>query len=183
MDDDALASLIEILWPDGGAHGQQVSWLLDGARSPDIAGLVGASGLAHTCLFGGELHPRLAAAAPYLVQLPAGSPAAIKLLRQGWGQAWGIFTFAGADLTQARQRLHLKKFLRVQTEQGRKLAFRYYDPRVLNIFLPTCTDEEFSDFLGPIDKLIAESDDGAKAQEFGLRHGAMQRREHLLAGR
>ena len=183
MDDNALTSLIEILWPNGGAHGQQVHWLLDGARSPDIAGLVVASGLAHTCLFGGELHPRLAAAAPYLVHLPAGCPAAMKLLRQGWGQAWGILTIAEADVTQARQRLHLKKFLRVQTEQGRQLAFRYYDPRVLNIFLPTCTDEEFRDFLGPIDRLVAESDDGATAQEFSRHNGTMQRRELLLAGR
>jgi len=33
------------------------------------------------------------------------------------------------------KRLHFKKFLRVRTEDGRELSFRYYDPRVLNILL------------------------------------------------
>lgn len=182
MNDAALQALTEIVWHDGGRlQGEQVYWLLDGARDPDIAGLVGASGLPYSCLFTGPLHPRLEAAAPYLVQLPASAPAARLLLRRGWGQAWGILIVAGADVTLAQLRLHLKKFLRVKTEDGKTLAFRYYDPRVLKLFLPTCTGEELRGFLGPMTRLIAESDGGAQAQAYALRGDMLQTQQYPLA--
>ncbi|WP_332852285.1 DUF4123 domain-containing protein [Duganella sp. S19_KUP01_CR8] len=173
------ATLQNTLWAgDAELEGGHVHWLLDGARDPDIVHLVRASGLEHTCLFSGDIHPRLQAAAPYLVHLPPGSPAAAALLKRGWGNAWGIFTIAKADITLAEQRLHLKKFLRVQTEDGKLLAFRYYDPRVLNTYLPTCTSEEFRTFLGPLARLVAESDGGNKAREFALHDDAMRIQEY-----
>ncbi|MYM88526.1 DUF4123 domain-containing protein [Rugamonas sp. FT82W] len=163
------------LWVDDAElEDWHVHWVLDGARDPDIARLVRSSGLEHTCLFSGEMHPRLRAAAPYLVHLPFGSAAASDLLKRGWGNSWGIFTIARAEVTLAEQRLHLKKFLRVQTEDGKLLAFRYYDPRVLNIYLPTCTSEEFRTFLGPLSRFIAESDGGRQAVEFSLQDDAMR---------
>nr|WP_254451966.1 DUF4123 domain-containing protein [Duganella vulcania] len=81
-------------------------------------------------LFSGQLHPRLQAAAPRLVHLRTASPATFELLRRGWGKSWGILTITAAGITLEQQRLHLKKFLRVKTEQGQTLMFRYYDPRV-----------------------------------------------------
>lgn len=179
MNEATLQPLINTLWADDTElKDWHVHWVLDGARDPDIANLVRSSGLEHTCLFSGQMHPRLQAAAPYLVHLPPGSSATTELLKRGWGKAWGIFTIAKADITLAQQRLHLKKFLRVQTEDGKLLAFRYYDPRVLNTYLPTCTSEEFRDFLGPLARFIAESDGGSKALEFTLHDDAMRIQEH-----
>ena len=182
MNDAALRCLTAALRPDADApQDRQAYWLLDGARDPAIAGLVRASGLAYACLFAGQLHPRLQAAAPYLVHLSDSSPASAQLLARGWGKAWGILVVAGRSVTLDELRLHFKKFLRVQTEQGKTLAFRYYDPRVLNVFLPTCTVEELRNFLGPVSRLIAESDDGGvHAHEFELRDGAMRLRRWPL---
>lgn len=183
MDDMTLQSLMTLFWPDADADlgpGRQVHWLLDGARDPEIASLVRSSGLDYTCLYSGALHPRLAAAAPYLVQLNPAAPATARLLRRGWGQAWGIFTIGAAPATLDRQRLHFKKFLRVQTADGKLLAFRYYDPRVLNIYLPTCTNDEVRTLLGPVARLISESDAGTHALDFRLEGGAMTRRAVLL---
>jgi hypothetical protein len=164
MNDTAQHALAHLLWPAAAdPAAMQVHWLLDGARDPGIEALVRASGLEFACLFAGELHPRLRAAAPYLVRLPHGDPAGAQLLARGWGRAWGIFLHAAPATTFDALRLHLKKFLRVKTEDGKMLAFRYYDPRVLNVFLPTCTAEEFQHFLGPVDRLIAEHRDGADA--------------------
>jgi len=182
MNDTALQSLAGLLWRDGAdPAGRQAYWILDGARDPDIVGLVRASGLEHACLFSGALHPRLQAAAPYLVRLPAGAPASEALLRRGWGKAWGILTLAGPDVTFDAQRLHLKKFLRVKTEDGRTLAFRYYDPRVLNVYLPTCTNEEFLAFLGPLAWLLAETNDGTHARLFERHPDGMRVRDAALA--
>jgi hypothetical protein len=179
MHDAQLQALTDFLWPDGDTlKGQQVYWVLDGARDPDIVGLLQSGGLEYTCLFSGELHPRLQAAAPYLVHLAAGSATTNRLLRRGWGNAWGILTITDAELTLDQLRLHLKKFLRVQTEAGQQLAFRYYDPRVLNIYLPTCTDEEFRIMLGPITRMVAESDGGASAHVFDCDRNRMRRQEY-----
>ena len=38
-----------------------------------------------------------------------------------------------------------------------------HDPRVLRVFLPTCTPDELSDFFGPIGSFLVESDQPAHA--------------------
>jgi hypothetical protein len=183
MNDIVLSRLIDILWPPSDdPDAAPVHWLLDGARDPQIADLVRSSGLEYACLFNGQLHPRLEAAAPYLVHLPLASAAAKQLLSRGWGRAWGIFVIAEPNVAFAEHRLHWKKFLRVQTEQGQALAFRYYDPRVLNIFLPTCTGDELRTFFGPAIRLMAESDEGARLRTFALQDGALRTQEYPLTG-
>ena len=182
MNELALHALTGALWPDGDhPKGPQVYWLLDGARDPDIVGLLRAGGLEYTCLFSGTLHPDLQAAAPYLVHLAAGSPTTNRLLQRGWGRAWGILSVAAPSVTLVQQRLHFKKFLRVRTEDGRELAFRYYDPRVLNIHLPTCTADEFHTLLGPLNALIAEQPGGASLRAFDSDGVGMRMREQVIA--
>ena len=62
------------------------------------------------------------------------------------GQAWGIF-LRSDDLLRTLRR-HLRTFLRVKDESGRFLLFRYYDPRVLRIYLPTCHEGELKTVFG-----------------------------------
>ena len=38
--------------------------------------------------------------------------------------------------------------------------FRFYDPRVLRVYLPTCTGDEAEEFFGPVPEILAESEDG-----------------------
>jgi hypothetical protein len=181
MNDATLQRLTKALWPQGDTlHGAQVYWLLDGARDPEISRLVRFGGLEYTCLLAGKLHPRLQAAAPYLVHLSAGSPTTNRLLQRGWGQAWGILTVAPADVTMDQQRLHLKKLLRVQTGDGAVLAFRYYDPRVLDVYLPTCTKEEIHTVFGPLRAMIAETGGGSSLRAFEFDGAVMCSREHHL---
>jgi hypothetical protein len=178
MNDTTLQSLTAALWPSGDRlGGPQVHWLLDGARDPEISRLVRFGGLEYTCLFAGQLHPRLQAAAPYLVHLSPGSPTTNRLLRQGWGKAWGILTVARPDVTLVQQRLHLKKLLRVQTEDGAVLAFRFYDPRVLKVYMETCDEAEWRTVLGPLQAIVAESGGGAGMRVFSCDETTMQTRD------
>jgi len=169
MNSTALDPLMTLLWPNADdLSGDGVYCVLDGARDPEILKWLRLSGLKFSCLYSGQLTPSLEAAAPYLVQLTPTSPATRELLERGWGRAWGIFIFAPAALPMPTIRLHLKKFLRVRTEDKKLLMFRYYDPRVLSVFLPTCTGEEFTKFLGPLNRLLVELDAGARWSLFDL---------------
>lgn len=175
MDKAVLESLTKLLWPvQEEQAGQQVYWLVDGARDPQIASLIRSSGLQYECLFAGDLHPRLQAAAPYLVYLQPESSSTALLLNLGWGKAWGIFALALPDITLAQLRLHFKKFLRVQTEAGKELAFRFYDPRVLNAYLPSCTAPEFISFIGPLTSLCAELTDGGGIRIFEVNGASVE---------
>jgi len=55
---------------------------------------------------------------------------------------------------------HLRKILIVTGEDGNEMFFRYYDPRVLRVFLPTCELLQLKEFFGPIDAFIAEDGSG-----------------------
>ncbi len=181
MNDTTLQLLTDALWPHGDTlDGLQVHWLLDGARDPEISRLVRFGGLEQTCLFAGPLHPRLQAAAPYLVHLSAGSPTTNRLLRQGWGKAWGILTVAPPHVTLVQQRQHLKDLLRMQDEDGNVLAFRFYDPHVLDMYMSICTEAEWRTMLGPLTSIIAETADGSALNVFGRDKAAMYTRELVL---
>ena len=52
--------------------------------------------------------------------------------------------------------------MRVMTENGEQLAFRFYHPRVLRIYLPTCTADELARFQGQLSSVIVETDGGAE---------------------
>lgn len=155
----ALERLPDLLWPGDEAGDEQVYALLDGARDPAILPWLERSGLECSCLYSGELIPRLKAAAPWLVRLPARAPASLELLALGLGKAWGIFLVAPPELSMDGLRRHCKKFLRVRTEDKRVLMFRFYDPRVLSVFLPTCDAAQYRALLGPMQRIIVETQD------------------------
>lgn len=170
------------LWPQGQSlSGQQVYLLVDGARDPELAALIRFGKLEYSCLFTGRLTPRLQAAAPYLVHLSAGSPLSRELLARTWGNSGGILTLGRADVTLEQQRRHFKKFLRVQDEDGRVLQFRFYDPRVLRIYLPTCTADELQRFFGPVSRIVMESADGAAPLDYAVVRGVLAPGRELAA--
>jgi hypothetical protein len=109
------------------------------------------------CLYRGELERDLAQAAPYLVRLEPDSDFATWVLERGWGEHWGIFAVTEADMRTLRQ--HFRRFLMVHDPSGKPMYFRYYDPRVLRTFLPTCNDQELKTIFGPVVRYLAESED------------------------
>ena len=51
---------------------------------------------------------------------------------------------------------HLRKIFVVQEEGGQEHFFRFYDPRVLRVYLSTCKRNETTEFFGPISNIIME---------------------------
>jgi hypothetical protein len=168
-----IATLTQALWPKGNEPDcPQVYALLDGARNDAIAPAVWLSNLPYACLYAGELSRPLQLAAPYLVQLAPESHFFSTLVSEGWGQSWGIFVVAKPDVTLKALRRHFRTLLRVQDEQGQGqvLVFRFYDPRVLRVFMPTCDPSESLQMLGPVDGFACESTEGDALVEFRSPH-------------
>ncbi len=168
-----IALLTRALWPTGNAPTcPQAYALLDGARDDAIGPAVWLSNLPYTCLYSGALSRSLQLAAPYLVQLAPESRFFRNLVDAGWGQAWGIFAVAPPDVTLKALRKHFRTLLRVTDEQGTIYAFRFYDPRVLRVYMPTCEPSEALQVLGPVQALACESPDGKELLEFSSARAA-----------
>ena len=134
----------------------QLYGVLDGASIPNLLSLLAQHDVLNVCLFRGELDPELAEAAPYLVELPADASFTRLLLTKGLGHHWGILARTKADFRTLR--MHFRKFLTVYDPDGKPLHFRYYDPRVLRVYLPTCNTEELRIVFGPVTTYFAEAD-------------------------
>jgi hypothetical protein len=67
--------------------------------------------------------------------------------------------------------------LMVKTWRGERLLFRYYDPRVLRVYLPTCTSEELKTVFGPIQQFYAENESATSLMQFNFVRGKLAHSE------
>jgi hypothetical protein len=142
------------LWPQGETTPGSLWAVLDCARDRRIYRELSVSRLDYQCLYSGDLPTELKIVAPHMVELSPKYRFTAHLLEQGWGRSWGVFVRIN-DVTRLRH--HLRKLLTAQSEDGRKLLFRFYDPRVLRRYLPTCTREELQQVFGPVSAYYAEA--------------------------
>jgi hypothetical protein len=119
---------------------------------------------AYDSLYRGRSEENLAAVAPYIFRFASGSPFGEWYTENGWGDSWGILLKSSWPMHELHK--HFRKFLLVKTEEGKELYFRFYDPRVLRIFLPTCDETQIREFFGPVDYFIVEDEDPAYALKF-----------------
>jgi len=108
---------------------------------------------------------------PFLFPFQACPPFNRFFFDLGWGCHWGVIVQAATDLPTLSS--HFRKFLKVHTDHGLELYFRFYDPRVLRIFLPTCDRSQLMDFFGPVRHFILEDEDRRYALKFSLQNGML----------
>jgi hypothetical protein len=180
MTNQATGRLEEILWSKGDRR--DIWMIVDGARDRRVYSSLLSSYLEYSCLYAGDLAPALEVAAPHLVQLEYEDKYTRRLLEQGWGNSWGVFLKCDASLGQLRR--HLRHFLMAQDPAGKPLVFRYYDPRVLRVYLPTCFGEELRNLFGPIQCFWTEGRGPGEMLEFRFRRdNLMQRTVSVDPGR
>ena len=131
--------------------------LLDAARLKQ--NLDEAKALNPSCisLYNGELEAQLQNAFPFLFSFEENPEFANWYFKNGWGQSWGVLLYSEYDIQKTAA--HLKKNILVNTENEKEYFFRFYDPRVLRIFLPTCNTKQLKEFFGPIEQFICEDED------------------------
>lgn len=145
--------------------------ILDGASVKDLLDRLHKYQPESVCLYRGELEPDLVHVAPYLVRLERNSAFTDWVLERGWGNHWGIFAVAPSDLAAMRQ--HFRRFLTVHDSKGKPMLFRYYDPRVLRTYLPTCNKQELGEMFGPVLHYVTEGEKPTDLMRFQFASGAL----------
>ena len=138
---------------------QTLCAMLDGASVPDLLErLHSEPSLEVACLLRGNHAPDMKQVAPYLVKLEPQSEFAEWVVGNGWGRHWGTFVTSRRGFRALRD--HLRQLMIVHRRDGTSLYFRYYDPRVMRVFLPTCSPAQLKQMFGPADAFLAESEEG-----------------------
>jgi hypothetical protein len=149
----------------------QVYVILDGAQNETLLDVMADhEELDYRCLINDKLEPDMQEVAPYLIHLVEDAPFTQWLLEHGWAQNWGIFLTSQEELPSVWR--HLRQHTRVWSPERRRLFFRFYDPRVLNAFLPTCDAGQLEAFFGNVDQFVAERE-GPGAWAYSLADGAL----------
>ncbi len=176
----ALQRAYQTLWPEGLPGYTKVFTIADGAQDKRLYGAVDASRQDRCCLYSvdrrwaaQDLHWQLLMTGPYLVELDPEEEFTRFLLSNGWDRHWGIFFRSDTGLKNIRR--HFRDLLVVRDERGKQLMFRYYDPRVLRAYLPTCLPNELSQVFGPVESYIVPGDEPETAITFRLSGGKLAR--------
>jgi uncharacterized protein DUF4123 len=131
--------------------------VLDAARDERIYPALITADCEWACLYRGDAAARMAEVAPYLVELHPLANFTAWLIETAWGNSWGVFL--NTPLPLERVQAHLRRFLMARMPDDKVVYFRFYDPRVLRVYLPTCTPEESAAFFGPITRYVVEGDE------------------------
>lgn len=150
--------------------------VVDGAQNLDLAFAAKRAGYDPISLFVGERAAQLGQVAPYFFPVPRGAP-----YFEEWTAALGSHAGVLVDSPADPRVLftHLRSVFVVQDETGQEYFFRYYDPRVLRKYLPTCTEAELVEFFGPARAWICE-DEAATGYLAFTRTAAGQLRQDKL---
>jgi hypothetical protein len=161
---DALLDVLIPPSPDD--ERMQTYALLDAARDERMYPAILRADCEWTCLYRGDAAVTMAEVAPYLVRLDRASQFTQWLIDEGWGNSWGVFLSAAVTLEIVRA--HFRRFVFAQLPDGRNVYFRFYDPRVLRVYLPTCSPEEREMLFGPVERFLMEGADAAETLTFRL---------------
>ncbi len=132
--------------------------ILDACDAPSVLAKVQELGERATSLFQGTPQEEYWAHAPYLVIADA---ALLDWIRASLSaDPWGIFILANVGMAELRA--HFQHFLTVQLPDGEHWFFRYYDPRVFSVYLPSSNSEELRQFFGPVRGFALPQDDGVQ---------------------
>ena len=146
--------------------------VLDGAAVDGLPMKLYEMNPPHYCLFRGELAPDMVEVAPYVVQLVQNTSFTDWVLSENSGKHWGFFAHSLHSIKEMRR--HFRSLVTVYDEQGKPMIFRFYDPRVLRNFLPTCNADELQTFFGKVETFFAENEKQQPFSAFSLENDALK---------
>jgi hypothetical protein len=138
--------------------------IIDSAQDEEIFPMLKNCEWEYTCLYKKNLHfegdrmvEELAATAPYLLKLDPTGMNVESFVKERLGKKQIIVLESAAPMQEIAD--HFSSLLKAMDEDGKVINFRYYDPKILRVYLPTCTDEETYIFFGDIDTIWVEGED------------------------
>lgn len=170
-----------IIWGSDGVPTSHIYVLLDCACDERIYPEMIDSGLEYQCLYPGILSEELATVAPYLVKLKQKSRFAEWIYREGWGANWGIYLTVEYNILFDTLH-HFQQMVRVRDEHEKILFFRFYDPRVLRLYLPTCRNSELKSFFGKVKNFYMEDETGINVLDYRFDGNLLHQRKVEING-
>jgi hypothetical protein len=128
--------------------------VVDAARDQRIYDLVHQA-LFPFCLFSTDIVSPMGRNAPYLVPVEHAERLIEGWRKNGRGESWGIF------LRSREERARLRTFNRAKLPDGKIVLFRWWDPRVFRVYLPTCDADDLKQWFASVEEYICETEDGA----------------------
>lgn len=113
--------------------------ILDAAKVANLPELLERSGLEHRCLFKGDAYDELKNVAPWIVRLDGDENFTRNLFTRSdaswhlWDKEPGIYVRSRCDLNDLWR--HLRKFTRVQDDDGQWFYFRFWESDTVQAFL------------------------------------------------
>lgn len=155
---EALHACVRYSW----GLGDRVYALVDAARDRELV-LYARHELAWPMywLFEDNASAHMSEVGPWLIPVafkskyPYTGSEYLDLWAEHLGNSAGIMLLTHADPEKLQE--HLRDIFRVTDEQGKKYFFRFYDPRVLRKYLPTCTPAEARELFGPVRRILTEA--------------------------
>lgn len=153
--------------------GESLYAIVDGCIDFDFAATTNRNlGQPNRMLFRGAAAESMAEVAPYFVAVDMNSNFLLNWAERVGRNVGVLFVSAGKVRDTFR---HLREIFLVESESGQEYFFRYYDPRVLRTYLPTCKGKAATDFFGPVTAYFAEAETTSSIEKFCLADGAVRR--------
>jgi hypothetical protein len=109
--------------------------------------------------------------APFFIPIDVESDL-LEYLITYFGTNFGVLFTSNAEPVKVFR--HLRKIFVVEDDKGQEHFFRFYDPRVLRVYLPACTRDELRKFFGPIDAFCIEGQAPNKLVKFWVEATGLQ---------
>lgn len=148
--------------------------LLDGAILGQLIEEAKILNQNHQSLYLGRSEEDLASVAPYLFSFSSNNKFTSWLSELVNKESCAVLLLSERPFEEIFK--HFRKFLMIKTEDGQQLYFRFYDPRVLKIFLPTCDNKQIIEFFGPVESFIVEGESKEEAICYWHENGILKQK-------
>ena len=132
--------------------------IIDSARNEDVFRHLITGNVQYRSLFQGTMDEQSYGVSGFLVECQKESLLFQWMTKEAWGDSCCIFFTSKLSFDELFS--HFQKFNRVYLEDDEVVLFRYYDPRVLRVYLPTCNRNEIEVFFGEVIGYYAENENG-----------------------
>jgi hypothetical protein len=156
---DSSSSDAEVVFKKTAKGPGKLYVIMDAARDSKVVEHAQDSGVMCRSLFEGPVGRELEGVAPHQAEFRTKSSVWPWWFQQ-WGRSLGVIVETPTSFEELRR--HFRTLLIVRHEDGQKYFFRFYDPRVLRVFLPNCSAGEVRRFFGPVTAFYCEGEQGAE---------------------
>lgn len=157
VDESQQVSVEEFLLKRAEKEDCKLYGIVDSARNDDVFRYLVTGDVRYKSLFEDTMDVQSYGVSGFLVECKKESALFKWMITEAWGDNCCIFFTSKASFDELFT--HFQKFNRVYIEGDDVVLFRYYDPRVLRTYLPTCNRDEIETFFGDVGSFFAESND------------------------